>query len=333
MEIKQISKRIEWIDIAKGIGILLVVLGHLSVNGQVIRTIVYSFHMPLFFTISGFLYKQKDFASTLKGGFKKLIVPIIFFMNFDTVLTLILCRFGIFDPVGFKDVIKCFLLLGGTLKNSPIWFLLVLFLCNTFQYFSCKNKIVTVSVIIISFFVSLFSVYVGTGMCWYVAFFPCMFFFECGYIFRKYKSSNIVKNSGNFNFKTYYIIPIIIIWLLATYLNGVVDIVWIEYGRSFLLLTVTGLAGSYLLVRFSKFIEAFKFSNIFILFGKNSMFILLTHYYITKYIIPKMFNVINAQPYQHKWYVEILLCIFLAFCYFILFKILNSLKTYMKNRK
>ena len=41
------EKRIEWIDIAKGIGILLVVLGHITKN-EVLYEIIYSFHMPLF---------------------------------------------------------------------------------------------------------------------------------------------------------------------------------------------------------------------------------------------------------------------------------------------
>jgi uncharacterized membrane protein YcfT len=40
--------RIDWIDIAKGYGILLVILGHLDVGK--IGTWIYTFHMPLFFS-------------------------------------------------------------------------------------------------------------------------------------------------------------------------------------------------------------------------------------------------------------------------------------------
>lgn len=45
------------IDIAKGIGIILVVLGHLDTNGQISREFIYSFHMPLFFSFRGYLLK------------------------------------------------------------------------------------------------------------------------------------------------------------------------------------------------------------------------------------------------------------------------------------
>lgn len=60
--------RTGWIDALKGIGILLVVLGHTLVGGPV-RQFVYLFHMPLFFFISGYLHTpQKDFR---KFAYKK----------------------------------------------------------------------------------------------------------------------------------------------------------------------------------------------------------------------------------------------------------------------
>ncbi len=56
------EKRIEWIDVLKGIGIILVILGHTHV---LFRTYIFSFHMPLFFFISGYLFtidRYKNFA-------------------------------------------------------------------------------------------------------------------------------------------------------------------------------------------------------------------------------------------------------------------------------
>ena len=46
------SKRIEWIDRAKGIGIILVILGH-SIFLEIFKILIYSFHMPLFFSYQG----------------------------------------------------------------------------------------------------------------------------------------------------------------------------------------------------------------------------------------------------------------------------------------
>ncbi len=53
------DKREYWLDIAKSIGIFLVVLGHTSINEN-LKIFIYSFHMPLFFLISGFLFKTND---------------------------------------------------------------------------------------------------------------------------------------------------------------------------------------------------------------------------------------------------------------------------------
>ena len=47
------------IDIARGIGMLLVIFGHLSERTQILRILAYSFHMPLFFIISGYLLNTK----------------------------------------------------------------------------------------------------------------------------------------------------------------------------------------------------------------------------------------------------------------------------------
>lgn len=53
---RTIFNRQTWIDFLKGIGILLVVAGHSSINSN-IKTLIYFFHMPLFFIISGYLEK------------------------------------------------------------------------------------------------------------------------------------------------------------------------------------------------------------------------------------------------------------------------------------
>lgn len=46
--------RIEWIDVAKGIGIILVIMGHTFQLDLV--SPIYAFHMPLFFFLSGLLF-------------------------------------------------------------------------------------------------------------------------------------------------------------------------------------------------------------------------------------------------------------------------------------
>lgn len=78
------TKRIEALDIAKGLAIFLVVwmhciqyIGNSSFDNQ-LYSIVYSFHMPLFLLISGYLFYKslgKDFRTTIKKRAVRLLVP------------------------------------------------------------------------------------------------------------------------------------------------------------------------------------------------------------------------------------------------------------------
>lgn len=56
------KNRLEELDIARGIGILLVIMGHLYSQSSTLNNIqkfVYTFHMPLFFIIAGCTFTKK----------------------------------------------------------------------------------------------------------------------------------------------------------------------------------------------------------------------------------------------------------------------------------
>lgn len=57
------KKRIEWVDVVKGMLIPLVIIGHTAQSATII-TYVYSFHMPLFFILSGYTAKPADNLKT-----------------------------------------------------------------------------------------------------------------------------------------------------------------------------------------------------------------------------------------------------------------------------
>jgi fucose 4-O-acetylase-like acetyltransferase len=69
------------IDIAKGLGIILVVWGHTS-KACPIHNEIYLFHMPLFFILSGYFFKSvyKPFLQMLQKKFQAYILPYFFFM-------------------------------------------------------------------------------------------------------------------------------------------------------------------------------------------------------------------------------------------------------------
>lgn len=85
------KKRIEYIDIAKGICILLVVLGHELTWNDALRYFIYSFHIPMFFALSGMvmvvtheldlpfdLFLKKNINGILKPYFQVSIIYIAY---------------------------------------------------------------------------------------------------------------------------------------------------------------------------------------------------------------------------------------------------------------
>lgn len=53
--------RYDFLDVAKGIGILLVVIAHINYTPSLI-TIIYSFHMPIFFFFSGMVFNRNKYS-------------------------------------------------------------------------------------------------------------------------------------------------------------------------------------------------------------------------------------------------------------------------------
>lgn len=73
---QKINNRYEWIDVAKGISILLVMWGHVVVIHDALYNWVTSFHVPVFLVITGFLLSvTKKQTSSFKKTFEKIIRP------------------------------------------------------------------------------------------------------------------------------------------------------------------------------------------------------------------------------------------------------------------
>ena len=65
----------------KGVGILLVILGHCMLFENPINRIIYSFHMPLFFILSGYVYNIKYKDLQKEFIFKKLKMLLYYFIK------------------------------------------------------------------------------------------------------------------------------------------------------------------------------------------------------------------------------------------------------------
>lgn len=116
--------RIRWIDVLKGILISLVVLGHSNINYDAIK-IIYAFHMPLFFMVSGYLIKLETIDSEkqwMKENIKKYMLPYFAFLIVNSCISL--------DNDSVFDIPKKILRggYGGALTNGVYWFITVLLL-------------------------------------------------------------------------------------------------------------------------------------------------------------------------------------------------------------
>lgn len=145
------KNRIEWIDNLRGIVIILVVIGHLSIP-LMLQTFIYSFHMPLFFFLSGYLFNKKTFNSMKEFATKKfhaILVPYFFF-------ALISIPIGILNNsvqgVGTQPIkiLTDFYYLNGTVGwNTPLWFLIPLFIIEIGYFYICRKSTTQISSTII----------------------------------------------------------------------------------------------------------------------------------------------------------------------------------------
>lgn len=118
-------KRVEWIDAARGLGILSVVYGHAL--GNAFDGALYTFHIPLFFLLSGFVYHP---SGTLKGyavhRARQLLVPYAFWLTLISIPGFALAVREHHLPRSIVTWAFGGILLGG--QTGPMWFATVLYL-------------------------------------------------------------------------------------------------------------------------------------------------------------------------------------------------------------
>ncbi len=129
------KSRYEFIDIAKGIGIILVMMGHFFIYRSTVTQVIYSFHMPMFFFLSGIFIsapnadslKDKAFWLYIWKKTKRLLAMYCLFLGIAVIST------AVFEhkiyPV--KRVLKA--LFGYRLQTfhmGPIWFLVALYFAS-----------------------------------------------------------------------------------------------------------------------------------------------------------------------------------------------------------
>lgn len=135
----QSIKRYDWVDNLKFIGIFYIYLGHLGQAAGKLYPFVFSFHVPLFFFISGLFFTKTDSLHSLRKiitkSFVKIIVP--YFIFSFIYLFYITIHYNLSTEAIYANIYK---ILQGTRNNLPagsLWFLPCLFV--VIIYYSLIN--------------------------------------------------------------------------------------------------------------------------------------------------------------------------------------------------
>ncbi len=172
------DKRIDYIDVIKGLTIFGVVWVHTVCPQWLIPLLVNS----IFFFLSGFFFKRKPFKTFLKEKIQYILVPFVFFYFLSYPFRIVVHYWdyrtlSTFDWGCIFDVFECSAKTDYLFVNVPLWFLLCIFVMQILYYFiSYLNKwwIAIVALLCLgmkSFFYSIPAPFMINAACYYLGFF------------------------------------------------------------------------------------------------------------------------------------------------------------------
>lgn len=273
-------KRLHYIDIVKGIGIFLVILGHVY-RSNVIQNWLYSFHMPLFFIVSGWLFDYKKISniSIYEIALKKirtLIIPYFVFLTLNYLYWCVIERhFRSFD-------------------QGPLWFLPVMLIVELISiriipFVARHNLKYLFSIIATAFFVGCSLKLPSDNDCclWLIRVVTGVYWYYWGWLLSSVMKDKI---EVKVDYKSVIVITLILALLSVIFgcNNGRVDLFLARFNNLGLYI-VSGIIGTALCFGISILLN----KNIFLEFlGRNSLLIMCTHEPIKRVVI-KVIGVIT----------------------------------------
>ena len=266
------SERVMWLDSAKAIGVVLVVLGHFlygtSFGGGINRAI-YSFHMPMFFIAAGFVSrgKTKNLSWLKKRFFRVLLPALIWEVLIETSLAIVL-----HNEINWSSAIYLY---GQLIYNAPIWFFICLFCVEILILITDQIKSSTNWVYLLEICIALifgFLLYINVNI-------PDYFGFKKVIIaFAFYRIGEMLNALEIFKSKKQVVVMGIcssILWFVfGVVLNGKVSFYGMKLGN-YLFFIASGLFGSVMMFAICHFIPSTKWSRFLC---DNSIVIVATHY-------------------------------------------------------
>lgn len=215
-------ERYKELDLMKGIGILLVYLGH-SFNFPNFKwtkilfflgNTVYSFHMPLFFFISGLLSntnKEINLEKFYKGKLKRLLIPYLFINAIDFFPRTLFPKLVNSEFGGVKEV-----LFYGTKISWFVYTLFIIFMFFPFldKYILKKDKYYLFGIFLVV--INYLKVFNNIEMFSLNKVVTYLLHFYLGYIIKPFYKEKIKNGIGSKNL-TFFIISIIFLSLSYRY--------------------------------------------------------------------------------------------------------------------
>lgn len=255
----------------------------------VISDFINSFHMPLFFSISGMFFKSyESFLIFTKKKTNSLFIPFLFFyVVFSIIIPYITILVGghypyINNQTRLTELIFDFYQNDCQLVNGALWFMLCLFEINFISYYlhaHIKNEKYIYLISTIIGFSGLLLCYfsINLPMCIDTAF-SCLPYFWFGYYIK-----NRTKIMQQVNNKHMIVLIVSLLFVVATIARHVEYYKNFFYNSSYYTAHITGLAGSMMIIFLSKL---YKRIPIVSYIGRYSIVILCTHIILLKLYLP-----------------------------------------------
>lgn len=245
------KKRIVWLDMLRGFAMVCVILGHPESMSEELEIWIYSFHMPLFFMVSGMTFRYSKYHSCLrciKEQAKRLLLPYLCLYLVNIPLWYINWR-----VLGDSDVSIQTLLLGilpsdqnlVKMPNGALWFLPALFATAVGYWLICdfnaKGKVPLSTSIIACFLAGLFiSEFVDIRLPWHLQeVMLFMVFFHIGnMLFEKaLELKDAIEDDAHSNVVVAVALACIAIGTWAAFANGKISLADNDYNVMALALT------------------------------------------------------------------------------------------------
>jgi len=280
-------KRIEWVDRAKSFCMFLVILGHCHIqdSDSFVTQFIYSFHMMLFFFLSGLLCKKEFSIETIKRDMQYILLPYftygIMYVIFGAVRSHVYQLDKVVNGVWL-------LIQGKDPAIGPFWFLFALFICKQLFYVVKCLKKRNLYLYYIFVALSFFSVYFITQYQLNLPFFMDSALCGLPFFILGNESFPFFRWIGIINryFQLLLVILLLIISVFLSYYNGFVSVADCVIGRSVWIYYLNAIISISLVVticiafrNYGAFVRVTSYGSVVTL-GLHSYFLIFFNFYL-----------------------------------------------------